>query len=368
MAVFRVIDDDIVTEAEFRARRNELADFLTLRAAGRARESFALSAGRMLSIAAPEAPPGTPQPAPIGKGLPLSILIREVYTGEHPKSGLFGEGGDIAVVSGVKNYEMFNASTRALNFLVKDAKAYSRIRRPSPFTDGSSLVAYSPAVMTDSLTIGFELAVASFPQELMDSLSRAFNTLAGIPLLLPYSGYLLGAGEVFKLVGDAGHALFDGIKFSVTDSIDFDLMGTSPAAAGFRIMAASDDLAGYKYTDAAGAVDANGNRYSGDAPYIVISLDGKPRDNLKTFAPTVASAAVMQRFFAIKDGAQAGIDEIVEGLQFVSDFKYREKAMALQKELAEPGLDGATKKDIQSQLDAALKNIVTDALKPKTTS
>jgi hypothetical protein len=367
MAVFRLIDDFIVAEGEFRARRSELEDFMAARAAGRAKESFALSGGRILSEQL-QAPLPVTDAQPIGKGLPLSILIREVYTGKHPKSGLFGDGGDIALVSGVKNYDVFNASTRALNFLVKDVEPYSRLRRPAPFTDGTSLVAYSPAVMTDSLTIGFELAAATFPQELTNSLSTAFKTLAGIPLLLPYSGYLLGAGEVFKLVGDAGHALFDGIKFSVTDSVDFDIVGTSPAVSGFRIIAASEELAGYRYTDATGAVDANGNKYTGDAPYIVISLDGKQRDNLKAFSPSVASAAIMQRFFEIKDGAQVAIDEIVQGLQFVSDFKYRTQAITLQKKLALPGLDDATKKDIQNEFNATLKNIVNDDLKPRTSS
>jgi hypothetical protein len=70
--------------------------------------------------------------------------------------------------------------------------------------------------MTDSFTLGFELAVGNFPQDLVNSLSKAFGTLAGISLLLPYAGYLLGTGQVLKLVGNVGHALSDGIRFSVT--------------------------------------------------------------------------------------------------------------------------------------------------------
>jgi hypothetical protein len=219
--------------------------------------------------------------------------------------------------------------------------------------------------MTDSFTLGFELAVGSFPQDLVDSLSKAFGTLAGIPLLLPYAGYLLGAGQVVKLVGSVGHALFDGIRFSVTDSIDFDVAGTPAAAAGFRILATSDELAQYTYTEAGGVVDARGKKYAGDCPYVAISLDGKQRDNLKAFAPTVASAAVLQRFFEMQDGAQIAIDTVVQGLQFVSDFKYREQAVALQARLGDPGFDASTKQQLEKQLDAALKNIVTDALRPK---
>lgn len=361
MPVFRVLDNHVVSEAEYRAKQPDIASFLRARTAGRADRELELSAGRKLAAAAPA--PSGPAPDPIGKGLPLSILIREIYTGEFPHSGLFG-GGDVAIVSAVKNYEVFNASARALNFLVKDVKPNTRLRRPNPFTDGTSLVAYSPAIMTDSLTIGFDLAVASFPQELVGALSSAFNTVAGIPLLLPYSGYLLGAGELFKLAGDVGHSLFDGVKFSMMDAIDFDIFGSEPAVAGFRIVTGDHGLAGYTYSDANGLVDSKGSKYKGDTPYVVISLDGKQRDNLKTFAPTVASAAVLQRFFEIKSGAQVGVDAIVQGLQFLSDSKYRDQATALKAKLAAPGLDDATKTQLQADLAAAIKNIVSDAMKP----
>ncbi|MDE2184389.1 MAG: hypothetical protein KGJ78_15320 [Alphaproteobacteria bacterium] len=364
MTVFRVIDDHVVSEAEYRARRHEITTFLDARAIGEAKRGLMLSGERTLTATAPAAPAGAPDP--IGKGLPLSILIREVYTGKYPDDGPFGDGGDIAVVSGVKNYDVFNATARALNFLVKDVKEHSRLRRPSPFTEGTSLVAYSPAVMTDSLTVGFEFAVADFPQEFVNSLSNAFSTLAGIPLLLPYSGYMLGAGALFKLVGNVGHALFDGIKFTVTDSIDFDIYGAQPAVAGFRIVAATDEFSNYQYTDAGGLVDAQGKKYAGDTPYIVVSLDGRQRDNLKTFAPTAASAAVLQRFFSVKDGGQVAIDTVVEGLQFVSDAKYRDQAMALKAQLVDPSVtDPARKKALQDGYAAAVKNIVSDAMKPK---
>jgi hypothetical protein len=176
----------------------------------------------------------------IGYGLPLTILIRDVYTGEHPHTGFFGGDSDLAIVSGVKNYDVFNASTRALNFVCQGQKPRSLLRRPAAFGERSALVAYSPAIMTDSLTVSFELAVATFPQEFVNSISAAFNTMAGIPMLLPYAGYLLGAGQLLKLAGNAGHALFDGIRFTVSDSINFDVPGSIPAIADFRILTGSN--------------------------------------------------------------------------------------------------------------------------------
>jgi hypothetical protein len=359
---YRLLDNHVISEAEYRAKQTDISDFFDARETGKATRDFALAGEKMLSATLPAPPPNAP--APIGKGLPLSILIREIYTGEFPHGGIFNSGGDIAVVSGVKNYDVFNASSRALNFMVQNVDSHTRLRRPSPFTDGTSLVAYSPAIMTDSLTVGFELAVADFPQALFNSLSSAFTTVAGLPLLMPYSGYLLAAGELFKLVGNAGHALFDGVKFSITEAIDFDIWGSAPAVAGFRIISTNNDLSGYTYSDAGGLVDAKGNKYSGDDPYVVISLDGAQRDNLKSFAPTVASAAILGRFFSVTDGSQVAIDSLVQGLQFVSDSKYRDQALHIKTQLADPNTDTATKAELQKQLDAALKNIVSDAMKP----
>jgi hypothetical protein len=361
---FRVLDQHVVSEPEFRSRQDELTVFFARRSTGDAADEFELSGGRTLEAVALEAAPGATEFTKIGYGLPLTIMIRHVYTGEHPHKGFFGGDGDVAVVSGVKNYDVFNASTRALNFLVKNQTPNSHLPRPAAFSDGSALVAYSPAIMTDSLTVSLELAIATFPQDFVNSLSSAFTTLAGIPMLLPYSGYLLGAGQVLKLARNVGHALFDGTRFSVTASIDFDVPGAVPAVADFRALTGTSfDPTGYQYQDGIGLVDANGNKYEGDEPYIVLSLDGKQRDNLKTYMPTVATAAVLQRFFQIGEGGQVAIDTVAHAIQLASDFKYREQAITLKAKVAAE-TDATEKSKLQAQLDAALKNISNDGLKP----
>ena len=108
-----------------------------------------------------------------------------------------------------------------------------------------------------------------------------------------------------------------------------------PTVAAFRILAGSTfDVTGFQYKDGEGLLDTHGRKYGGDEPYIVISLDGKQRDNLKTFVPTVASAAVLQRFFQLQDGAQVAIDTVVQGLQLASDLKYRDQALSLKAKIA----------------------------------
>jgi hypothetical protein len=53
---------------------------------------------------------------------------------------LLGGDGDVAVPSGVKNYDVFNASTRALNFLGQNQASHSHMRRSTALTDGSALI------------------------------------------------------------------------------------------------------------------------------------------------------------------------------------------------------------------------------------
>ena len=60
---------------------------------------------------------------------------------------------------------------------------------------------------------------------------------------------------------------------------------------------------------------------------------------------------------------RAAIDTVVQGIQLASDLKYRQQAIDLKAKL--DAADTATKPQIQAQLDAAVKNISNDALKPK---
>ncbi|MGF3021715.1 hypothetical protein ACQVP2_02655 [Methylobacterium aquaticum] len=307
---------------------------------------------------------------PVGRGLPLTVMIRHVYTGRFPETGFFSSTGrDIAVVSGVKDYDIFAASARALNFIATETAPHAHLDGPDAFSQGTALVTYSPAVLTSSVTVSVELAVSTFPQSFLSSLSAAFGSLAGLPILMPYAGYLLGAGQVMRIAGDIGHALFDGPVFGLTDRLEFEIAGARRPRADFRILAPATLRAErYEYRDdpsARGLFDKETHRpYAGNEPYIVLSLDGRERPELKDFAPTVASAAVLQRFFQVKDGQQAAVDAVVEGLRLVSDLKYRTRADELKKQMAAVGDDAARKKKIVDELAAVTKNIQQPELRP----
>ena len=340
MSVYHIIGDEVVTDR-----------------IARQRPTGAL-------IASEEEGGAVGQFHPIGLGQPLTIEIRHVYTGRYPKSGLFGGSKDVALVSGIKDYSVFAASSRALNLISRDVKSHSSLRG-NAFEDGTPVILYSPAVMADSLTLSIEFAVDAFPGEFIKQVSSSLKALAGVPLMLPHAGILLGAGEVVKLAGGLGDALFDGRpSFSITESINFDRPGAVVATADFVILSHDPLLAGrHRYRDGIGLVDSAGNPYQGDEPYVVISLDGKPRPNLENFSATIASSAIMERFFSVKDGASASLDTLVEGVKLASDMRFRGQADALKKQI-DTMPAGAARERLVQQREAALKNILRDELRP----
>lgn len=107
----------------------------------------------------------------------------------------------------------------------------------------------------------------------------------------------------------------------------------------------------------------DGNPYNGHYPYVVISLDGRSEDAYKDFTPTAASAALLDRFFAIKDGQTQPMDEVLEGLKLYSDYRFRMQAERLQKELGKLKPDDPKYAKKKQELDAIKNNIMRDELK-----
>lgn len=349
MAIFRIVGDENVPESEFRQ--------LAARLAKKPDQPLAMAAlyGAVIPF------------VPVGIGKPLTIQIRHVYTGRFPKRRAFGGSNDVAVVSGVKDYSVFAATTRALNFIQRDHTAQKSIKTPSAFVNGTTIVAYFPAVTTESLTLSFELAVDDFPQEFVDKVGVAFQSLAGIPLLLPHAGYLLAAGEIIKLAGRIGNGIFDGKpEFEITESLSFDLPGDLVVDADFRLVTHSETLRlDYEYDNQHGMVNRKTRKaYDGDEPYLVISLDGRERPDLADFAPTAASASVLKQFFNLGEDARTPIDTVVEGIKLISDMRFRNKALELSKVLERLPEDSPDRARLQKQHDALVKNIVNDLFKP----
>jgi hypothetical protein len=356
MASFRIHGDEVVSAADFYGRLAsglEGLDAETL-------ETHPLAAALETPQAVATAP-GVTQFVPVGLGKPLTVLIRHVYTGRHPVKTTFGSAKHMAVVTGLKDYSVYAASTRAVNYLMKDAKPKTPFKAPPTFTDGTNVVAYSPAVLTDSLTFTVEMAFDRFPDGLFNAISKGLSGAGGIPVMIPAQGYLLAASSLVRIFSDWADALIDGkASFSITDTLDFNIPGVAPPAADFRVLC-NFDAAGMTYDPAQGLMQ-NGTAYRGDEPYVVISLDGAERKNLEGFAPTAASASVLKQFFNMRDGSEASIEAIMAGMKLVNDLKFREEAQKLERAVEKA--TGEDKAKLQKRLDAVVKNILSEELRP----
>ncbi|MEM8882799.1 MAG: hypothetical protein AAGD14_01870, partial [Planctomycetota bacterium] len=315
---------------------------------------------------------GEPIPhVPIGIGTPLTIEIRHVYTGRFPRAWAWDSDKDMLVVSAMRGLETYTAAPRAVNYLKRDVTKRSHHRAASATEQGTPLVFYSPALTGLNSVIDLEIVFDEFPSELFGAIGGATSAAAGVPVFIPASGYLLAAGEILKLLGRAGEALFDGTPvFKETHSLSFDRPGDSKATADFRLVMRDQDeaaLEGKYHVDGTGRLvrKGDGKPYDGDSPYMVLSLDGRERPDFSSFSPTAASAAILERFYGKGAGLSAGMEVLTDAMQLYNDWVFRGKAerIALKLEGMSPGDPGYD--DLRKELDASLKNIQNSALSPE---
>jgi hypothetical protein len=356
--------DAIVTKEEF-FEKIHAGDLSELRSGLDSPKIF-----KSITFSTGELTPGNIVPfKPIGIGLPLTIMIRQIYTGKYPKS-FFGLSKDMLVTSAVKSITCFEEKPKALNFLMEKISTNNVIEHPPAASQGTPFVFYSPALVEISLTLDLSIVFDNFPQPVFDQIGNALQTAAGIPVFLPYSTYILGMSGIAKLAGTGGEALFDGkAAFSTSEGLDFFLPGSIPIPSGFALITdnnvnAIDPLFLEKYhVDKNGqVVDASGKKYQGDIPFIVISIDGSTQKDLESFTPTAATAAILSRFYGMKDGQQQNLDTLINAIKIYNDLKYRTQVDTLDKEIEQCTVT-SQKEELQKKRDALAKNILTDLLK-----
>jgi hypothetical protein len=119
----------------------------------------------------------------------------------------------------------------------------------------------------------------------------------------------------------------------------------------------------YQLNNKGQLVDRNGNKYSGEIPYIVISIDGSEHEELENFSPTAASTAVLSRFYGVKDGQSEPIGLLVDAIKVYNDMRFREDIDRLDREIANT-TDSAKLIILKNKRNAIAKNILTDLMKP----
>jgi hypothetical protein len=366
-----------ITEDELFEKKtiSRVSDFYTELNAGQKPTAISFSTGKLdrenAILAWNEAPGAQLVPfKPIGLGLPLNIMIREVYTGKYP-SGLFkGIKKDLLVTSAIKSITTFDAKPRALNILKDKVSANFHIQGGPACQEGTPFIFYSPALIEKALTLDLTLILDQFNQELFSTIGNVLQSAAGIPIFLSKSVYLLAGGALAKLVGAGGEALFDGKPFfDSSEMINIDIPGTPALPPGFALITDGnvdkndpEFRRTYQIDSYGRVVDGTGNTYNGDIPYIVISIDGTLWEELAAFTPTAACAALLSRFFGIKENQQQPLDTLLDAVKLYNDFTYRQEVDRLDKQIE--GLpEGEEKVNLKKKREALSKNILNDLLK-----
>lgn len=168
------------------------------------------------------------------------------------------------------------------------------------------MIHYTPALVERASILTLEIGFDEFPDEVFGMVSNAFQEAAGVPVFLSASAYLLAAGAITKILSDVGSRLFDKSPvFRATVPLSFLRPGDIPPGADFRLVIGDDaeEALLREYSVGADGVLRNKENepYRGDIPYLVISLDGRENEEYEAFAPTAASATLLERYFGLEE-------------------------------------------------------------------
>lgn len=285
----------------------------------------------------------------IGVGKPLSLEIFTVYSGDAPgrRFPLFSRRPDLLVLSGVKEISAFDMAARAINQMVSKVNDH-RIYEPSAFAEGSPVVYYTPALTSGSLTTSFHMVVDSFDRRALDQIAGLLSSAGALPIFAPAATYLMAGSIITKMAGRLGDAFAETAPYLQDDfTLHLSAPGAIPEVARNLVIFDADDLdelTAYRVE----VVDAGpggrrrwvlvhrqtGETYRGDAPYMIVSMDGRKRDaDLGDFAPAFATAALLSRFYGSGEPGGDSLDVLKDALSLYNDLTFRKKADAVRAEL-----------------------------------
>jgi hypothetical protein len=309
----------------------------------------------------------------IGLGKPVCVEILTIYTGDYP-NGLFGGRKDLMLSSAIKSSVTFDAAARAINKVDRkpNEKTYVEFLASEP---GTRVVYYTPAVDALNTDITFELVADTFEQEFFEQVSKLLKAAAGIPLFMPAASFLLGGSHLIKLAGGLGNTalakkayLRDNYELKFNNAGDFDSIARSMVICNDGDEGAFDAyearlLENNGRTKFRLVHRQTGETYNGEAPYLIINLDGQIRDDLASFTPKLASTAILQKFYGEDDVQGVITNTIEQAMQLYNDMNYKQKAERLSKVLKQLPEGSDERKKNEALLQAYLKNIQSDFFK-----
>jgi len=312
----------------------------------------------------------------IGIGKPLSAEILCIYSGDFIHGFLAGKKRDLLCVSGVKSSATFDATSRALNILEPKVKEraylnFSSLQACTPY------IYYTKAVDADSLILTVELDGDSYNEGLFNTISDLIGKAAGLPLFMPAASYLLAGSQLAKIAAEGGNALFESTPFlSASTTIRFATGGMPTNIARSMVICRDEHISefdGYKTE----VTDFNGDNrmrlvkdkkaYEGKAPYMIVNIDGAEKPSLESFTPTLASNAILKRFYGGNNKIEEASKILLDALSLYSDFNYKSKADKLKRRMEELSdkKDSPEYKNAESLYKAYVANIENPLFKEK---
>ena len=321
-------------------------------------------------------PEGVPEFTPVGIGRPLSLEILSAYAGDAPaRFGMVGRS-DLLITSALKAVTTFDAAPRAIHAIVPGVADHALLT-PSALRPGSPVAFYARSLVDGTLLCAFEFAADALDPKLIEHVADLLALAGGLPVFAPAASFLLAAGGIVKLGGELASVLLRPSTYLHADlTLRFETPGI-PADFARMIVACNpadeDELTGCELgmhtgkgsgsTPVLKAKDS-GEEYRGRAPYMIVSLDGRSRPELDGFAPTQASAALLERFYDPRP-AEHVVQVLADALVLYDDLVFRRKADELARRMKSLRDHGSEEyRSAKKLYDAYRAYIRTDAFRP----
>lgn len=304
---------------------------------------------------------------PVGENKPLLAEIRHVYTGRFPGWSIsLLKKPAMLVTSSFRSLATIKAQAKALNFIKPDIVRNFTMRNIEASRDGTPVVFYSPALTQPNNMLDIDIIFDKFDPTVLDMLGGAFTAAGGIPIFATYSAYLLAAGAITKIAGSLGERLIDGSpSFSTSYELSFARGGSPVPHEGFHILTGKDfdpkaegllpDVETGRIID-----PANHKEYSGDHPYLVISLDGRKHDDYNSFQPMNLTADLLAQFYHVQDGQEQPLDMLLDAIKLYNDVDFKRKADKYENQLQDFPEDSEQHRQLVEKRDACLENLITE--------
>ena len=365
------IADRLASSAEFSESFDEIVALDEAARTGRGHE-LRLSSGR-IRAADLRARSARIEYTPLEIGKPLRVRLLAVYTGDAPRKIGLGKPA-LLVTSAVAAAETrgVEALPRAIN-QIRDGITDKEYFEPNPLEKGYPILYYTPALLDSDVMMAVELAADTFNPEVFGHLSKLTGTLAGIPAFAAAKALLTLGSSAATVLEPLARAIEGGAYMSDSLTLYFSTAEFQRAAAGFYVFCnrrdepefarCQVDVKGSPTGDqhAVLAGRESGKPYNGDAPYVIVSVDGRKIPDLASFGPNLASAAILETFYGRSISGSEVVEALGSAMELYNDYSFYTKAVTIKKQIAELKPDSQTfekdKEELAARLEAYKANI-----------